>query len=238
MNNLTINNDQINNSSIQAFNIATSMVLTNESDLSKATDFIKMISGMLKDAETQRKELVAPFNEGVKNINNKFKPITTRLEEAKKIAQHKAIGLQKIIEEQKRIEAEKIRKQVEEEARLRAEEERARQQAEAEELAKAGATEEAEKMKQQANAEFNNFNNQLDYAMTKLIAIEKTRGKNTGAVLYTRKKLCFEVVDILEIAKHKPQLLEVNSAKVLAMHKAGEPVNGVRYYYEEIIASK
>lgn len=84
-------------------------VITNASDAGEVGQYIKMLRAHRKTLEDERKQLVGPFNEGVKGINARFKLVTEPLREAEEdLGRRNTVFL-----------AEQARLAREEEARLR-----------------------------------------------------------------------------------------------------------------------
>lgn len=69
-----------------------------------SVDFIKICNSQLNRKEEMRKQLTKPLNDHIKWINDQFRPVTERIEEAKKIMNQKATDYQ--VAEQQRREAE------------------------------------------------------------------------------------------------------------------------------------
>lgn len=57
------------------------VVIWDETSAAQASDMAKLVSEALKACEDERKNLVKPFNDGVKAINARFKKVTTPLDE-------------------------------------------------------------------------------------------------------------------------------------------------------------
>jgi len=57
------------------------VVIWDETSAAQASDMAKLVSEALKACEDERKNLVKPFNDGVKAINARFKKVTTPLDD-------------------------------------------------------------------------------------------------------------------------------------------------------------
>ena len=109
---------------------AETLEVKNDFDLQAAAAVVKAVRDMAAHLETERKALVKPFNEGVKNINSRAKAITEPLTKARQVIEGKMLAYQN----EKR-EAEERRQRAEEEKRRKEEEERKLAEAEAAEAA-------------------------------------------------------------------------------------------------------
>jgi len=107
---------------------AKNMIVASDEDMKAATDLMAVIKISEKNLEEQRKFLVKPLNDHVKNINDRFKLYSVPLQRATTILKNKVLAYRQELE----------RKRREEEARLqaeaRAEQERLAALAEANEL--------------------------------------------------------------------------------------------------------
>lgn len=61
---------------------STALKITNQEDAELAADFLGTLKDGYNDAETERKAIVKPFNDGVKAINARFKKITGPISDA------------------------------------------------------------------------------------------------------------------------------------------------------------
>lgn len=82
------------------------LVITSEEDAFKATDFILKVRKLFNDVEEKRTGYVAPFNEGIKKINDDFKQLTVPLAEME--SAHKAAlekyALSRSLEDKKKLD--------------------------------------------------------------------------------------------------------------------------------------
>ena len=69
-------------------------VIDTPETFNTSVDFIKICTSQLRSAEEIRKSLVKPLNDHVAWINAQFRPITGRIEEAKKLMNRKATEYQ------------------------------------------------------------------------------------------------------------------------------------------------
>src|SRR5262249_35178220 len=121
-----------------------SVIIMTRQDLSEATDLVKLIKVRAKEIEEERVSIVKPFNDGVKQINARFKAMLGPLEEAEADIKGKMLVFQK--EEERKAEAE--RKRLEELQR-----ERERKAAEERQLAEEKARKEWEEAEARRKAE-------------------------------------------------------------------------------------
>lgn len=101
---------------------ARNFVVANDDGLERATDMVKVIKGGKSTLEKRRKELVGPYNEQVKIINNTFKKVSESADGAvislngQMTQYHLQVEarLRKEEEDRRRLEAEKLKAQEEE----------------------------------------------------------------------------------------------------------------------------
>ena len=74
---------------------AAEVIILTRPDLSQATDLVKAIKTRVKNIEDERTKMVKPFNDGVKQINDRFKVIRLPLEEAETELKGKMLVFQK-----------------------------------------------------------------------------------------------------------------------------------------------
>lgn len=176
------------------------------------TDLVKYAKTQFKKAEDARKRLVKPLNDHVKWINGEFKKATEPLAEVEKIAKGK-LGTYM---------AEKRREQ-EEEARKQREAEEAKRLAEAEALEQQGDAEGAEAK----------LNEAVDVPeQSQAPAVQ--RG-NYGGTASTRKTYDAKVVDIVALAKERPDLLTLNTQQAVRELRAGTTIAGVELVEDETV---
>jgi hypothetical protein len=124
---------------------ALGLEVRNATEAEAADRFLGALKTVQKEAEETRKFLVKPLNDHVKAINGRFRPNADALEQAERAIKGKVISYNRVQEELRRAEQERIdaeRRAAEAEAARRqreAEAEAARQRAEAEAQARAAA---------------------------------------------------------------------------------------------------
>jgi hypothetical protein len=209
----TDNEIKIQSMAEKAIEKANSMVIDSEANLTLATDVLKFIKDKIKQAETERKAIVAPFNDGVKAINGRFKTITEPLEKAENDLKRKMLVFQQDLEKKRREEEEAKRKELEEYAKSIAEQAK-----------ESGDTETAKEITKQVNI-----------AMNKPIEIEKVRG-STGALSTIRKTWAYEVVDIKALAAARPDLVQENGVAIRKELGEGVEIAGLRIYQTESLS--
>jgi hypothetical protein len=184
--------------------------IATEGDLSVAVDLLSTIKERVKNIEGERTKIVKPINDSVKHINTRFKTISEPLEDAQAGLSKKILAYQRIVEEQKKAEAEKIRLAREAELLAAAQVK--------EEL---GNTEGAEKL--------------LNYAMAVKPVVEETgRGGFTGAKSSISMVWTYEVLDIVTLANADSSLVSENSAAIREKVRAGvREIAGLRIYQKE-----
>lgn len=184
--------------------------IASEQELSVAVDLLSTIKERAKAIETERKTWVDPLNQQVKRFNEKFKGLSEPLEDAKVGLSNKILAYQRIVEAEKRAEAEKTRLAREAELLAAAQVK--------EEL---GNTEGAEKL--------------LDYAVkVKAVVEEIGRGGFTGSKSTISMVWDYEVTDIKALANADTTLVSENSAAIRAKIRAGvRDIAGVRIYQKE-----
>lgn len=88
-------------------------VIDSQDTFDMSVDFIKICGQQVNSAEEMRTAIVKPLNDHVKWINDQFKPIKTRIEEARGIMQRKALTWKQAEDKRVRDEAEAERKRQE-----------------------------------------------------------------------------------------------------------------------------
>lgn len=73
---------EIKTASTDIITQATALKITTLEDAELAADYLGTLKDGYNDAETERKAIVKPFNDGVKAINARFKKITTPISDA------------------------------------------------------------------------------------------------------------------------------------------------------------
>ena len=89
--------------------------VASDNDMVTATNLLGAIATAKKTLEEQRKFLVAPLNNHVKSINNRFKEYSLPLERADKILRGKVMAYRQEQERKRREEEERLRKLAEKE---------------------------------------------------------------------------------------------------------------------------
>lgn len=205
------------------------MVLSRE-DLSEATDILKEIKNRIKTAEEERKDLVSPFNDGVKRINSRFKAMLEPLAEAGEKLASKMLQFQQSEERKAREEAARLEKiRLEEEKKKREEAEAARKAEEAAILENSGGE-------------------QLDRAAPPPAAPEPppsqpitvqslhkpTTYGQTGAVSTVKKIWAFELVDLSQVPV---EFCVLDQVKVNQAIRAGaREIPGLRIFQKDSLS--
>ena len=81
------------------------LVVKDQVTVDRATQIVRGVKGILKDAEADRKFLVDPLNNHVKAINARFKPLTTAATDIERLGKNKIISYQSEVEKKRREEA-------------------------------------------------------------------------------------------------------------------------------------
>ncbi len=92
------------------------MEIKNDEDLGKAGDLVKLITNRKKKSEEARTALVKPLNDHVKFINDQFRPVNTKLDDAKRNAQGKMNEYVQWVEKQRKEREAEERRAAEEKA--------------------------------------------------------------------------------------------------------------------------
>ena len=189
--------------------------IVSEDQLQKAIDLVKLIKQNYKAAEDERKAIVKPFNGGVKAINQRFKEITEPLAHAEKKVKEAITKFQSELEAQRRKEAEERQRKIEEEALKKASEAEAEGNVIAAEMA-------------------------IDKASRTKVKPQDFRGSQgslTGAKSSITRRWTFEVEDVRSVCVARPDLLQINSAKVREEIRDGaREIPGLRIYQEESVS--
>jgi hypothetical protein len=190
------------------------MDINGDQELATALDYTKSLIGYKKQIDRKKKEQEAPHKQELLKITNQWKPLTISFSDLEELLRKKILAYQVESEKQKRLIEEQKRKEVEEEARKQAEEQL--QQGE------------------MTKAEFNSFNSQLNYAMTKPVEIEKVRGKETNSIGSVRKVWTYEITDIVALANARADLVQENSAMIRREIANGvRDIAGIKIYQKE-----
>lgn len=210
------------------------IIVTDSQTNLVAMESLRGIKALQKKIEEKRKELVAPHNDFVKQINEYARSINAPLDGAESTLKAKMRGFAEI-EEKARREAQAKIEMERKEAERKALEERQRVQAEADKKAKQLAAfgtkdPEAEKKAALEKARMDREDQERRKAIQdQARAIEAARPKNT------RQVQKFEVTDINQVPR---EYLILDESKVRAAQSAKIPVPGIRYYEETIIVTR
>jgi len=172
-------------------------VIESEQELSVAADLLSELKRREKAYEKERKSLVQPINDSVKNINAKFKTAQLPLQDAINSIKPKIGDYQAAIEAEKRRVAEIERQEREAELKAAADAEKAKGN--------------------EAAAE------RLEELSTKVVAkVEETgRGGFSGAKTTVIEKWGYELVDIKALAAARPDLITVDNVAINKAIKEG-----------------
>lgn len=177
--------------------------VTGSASAEAASDLGKILLTVRQRADADRRSLVDPLNQVVKDINARYKPVLDALQRGRELVQGKLTTWQR--EEQRKAEEQAL---AEAEERRQAAEEAARQAAEA---AKANATDPEEAATQaRAQAE-----QEADRAFNR--AAERnvvTRSMGTGAQASLRDNWTWELEDIQKLAAERPDLVVPNTKAI------------------------
>ncbi len=186
-------------------------VIDSAEAMENGVDLAKLIKTAFTKAETERKLLVKPFNDGVKTINARFKELTGPLLDAEARIKNKMLTYR---QEQDRL--------------LREEEERLRKEREAAALA------EAEKLEAEGKDAL------ADAAIEAAIEtapppakLQPTRS-DMGAVASTRKTWTFELCSIQMLAGARPDLVTADKVAINRAIKDGDrEIPGLKIFQKE-----
>lgn len=197
----------------QLCDAATGVVIIGTEDLSEATDLVKLIKTRYKEIEGERVQMVKPFNDGVKHINERFKKMLEPLESAESEIKKKMLTFQ---QEEARI-AEAARKEAERKA-----------------------AEEAERLAKEA-AERSPAEPVVTEVVASVVPFVPPPPKTTygqyGAVSSMRKIWAYEVTDIAALAASRPDLVTVDAGRINAeIRGKGGEIPGLRIFEKETIA--
>lgn len=201
----------------------------------EATAFLGRVARLTKDAEAKRTEMVKPFNEHVKGINDLFKQTLAPVLQADQTIRSKVLSFD--VEERKRAQ---------EAARLAAE---AAAKAERERLEREALLKEAEKAEAAGNAGVaegllgvaiaKEEAAQTSTAVASTLATQaaapaRTTVAETGASATVRKTWAFKVVDLGQVSR---DWLMLDERKVREAIRAGErEIAGLEIYQEESLS--
>jgi hypothetical protein len=194
--------------------------ISNDNELSTATELLKTVKERIKIIEERRTDLVKPLNDYVKNLNAEFKPYKEKAEEIKKLLETEILRYNRIREEKLREEAEKKRQ--EELAKLKEEEEKARL-----------LNEVFDDSTQEKLAE--TLKRQQEKLENKEIEIS-TAIKTNKATTTTRKQWAYEIEDENKVPR---EFCNPDHYKIQIAIKNGiREIAGLKIYEKEILVTK
>jgi hypothetical protein len=201
---------QWNGFAIQAERTAASIEIACDEEDSMAIDSMSEITRFKKDVEAARKSEVSPFNELVKRINDLFRPITESLEVAERAIKDKRTFY---LKEKERVRQAEEAKRLEEYNR-KLEEERKK------------AAEEKREQK-------------IVTPPPVILQAPSTTHGSTGSSS-ARKFWNYEVLDIAELAKARPDLvkMEPKAMAILSAAKITQTIPGLRIFEDFQISSR
>lgn len=196
---------------------AKSMKVTTVAELSTATDTVKLIKTIQREAEADRVTMTGPLNAVLKNINDRYKRISVPLKEADDILRRKMSVFQS---EQARLE------------RIRQDEERKKAAEKAREEAEA----QAAKGNEQAAEELEQHADRIEAAPIE-VAKSIVSGAATGAKSVLTKRWTFRVKSIAVLSAEHPELVTVDSAAIRKRIAEGaREIPGLEIYQEESVS--
>lgn len=188
------------------------VMIFSRADLSHATDIVKAIKTRTKEIEDERTRLVKPFNEGVKNINARFKAMTAPLSDAEAELKSKMLAFQK--DEERRANEEAARLEALRQESIAKQEEQA-----------------ADPTLDRPIAE------PLPVTAEPIASQHRpTTYGQTGAVSTIKKQWAFELTDIQALAAARPDLVQVDTVKInQEIRGKGGEIPGLRIFENEIV---
>lgn len=215
---------------------AEDMAVMTAVDNSAATDVVVAMMKRFKEIEDERTKLVKPFNEGVKQINGRFKAMQAPLEQAIDGLKGKILRFKQKEEARAKAEAEaaeKIRKEMERKAAEEAEAKRKSEEEQAQEenfdrapLPQAVLDRAAEPVVTAPSAVITpNFN--------------KTTYGQSGATSTIKKVWAFELVDIQALAAARPDLIQIDTVKInQEIRGRGGDIAGLRIFQKDQLSAR
>lgn len=217
---------QLRSTATKLIDDAGALRIFTAADLSYATDLLKSLTERGKQAEEERKRLVKPFNDGVAQINARFKSITLPLQDAVGMLKDKMLTFQRAAE--RKAEEERQRRQREQDEIDRKERERK-------------AAEEAQNLKEATDGEEQDRAAppaRIEEPPPPAVASSfkpSTYGQ-TGAISTVKKVWKHELADISQVPA---QYLLLDTVKVNQAVRAGiREIPGVRIFQTEELAVK
>lgn len=194
---------------------AQNIIIKDQDGLNIATDLLKEIKERIKSSEKKRKELVKPINDGVKAINTSFKEVSNPLEVAESLIKDKMLPVQQKLMKEERERAEAERKAREAELLAAAEIKN-----------EVGQDDAADKL--------------LDMAVSVKAKVNNSdigRAGFSGAKSSITKRWTYDLIDIVELAKARPDLIEVNNVAInKAIRDGNREIRGLKIYQKETIS--
>lgn len=203
------------------------VAIMTHADLSAATDLVKAIKQRAKEAEDARTKITKPINDGLREINSRFKAMMQPLLDAEAEVKRKMVRFQEA--EERRAREEAARKEAERQEQLRREQEEADRRRAAEAQEAADPTLDRPDMPQ--------IEQEPVYVPPPAPIqpeIRKTTYGQSGAAFTAKKVWDYELVDLAQVPV---QFLSLDSTKVNQAVKAGlRDIPGLRIF-EKTVAS-
>jgi hypothetical protein len=191
---------------------AQALVVDSDAGMERAADFTRMVKTNSKQADELRRFLVDPQNKAVKEINERFKTITSPLDEAERVLKGKMLEFTREQERQRLVELERQRKEADERALAEAVEREA-----AGDVAAADTIVEA----------------QAATTAPEPVKAPPTR-TISGTIAMTRKVWRFRVVDLAAVPV---DFLQINQSAVQgAINQGARQISGLEIYQDGIVA--
>ena len=186
-------------------------VIDSNEAMENGADLAKLIKTAFNKAETERKLLVKPFNDGVKTINSRFRDLTGPLLDAETRIKGKMLTYR---QEQDRI--------------LREEEDRLRKEREAAALA------EAEQLEAQGKDALADATIEAAIETAPMPTKLQPTRSDMGTVASTRKTWTFELTSIKALAAVRPDLVMVDKVAINRAIKDGNrEIPGLKIFQKE-----
>lgn len=194
---------------------ANDTVIMTAADVSAATDVLKAIKTRSNIIEDERTKITKPINEGVKQINARFKAIADPLLQAETVLKNKILKFQR--EEYNRQEAERQRQ-----------EEAARQRLAA-----------MPKVEVPLDRGGHQAPEIIPHEPPPVAEQPRTVYGQSGATSTVKKVWACEVTDVVELAKHNKEWVTPDMPKLNKAIQAGvRDIPGVRVFQKEILQVK
>lgn len=208
---------------------ANDAVVMTYADLSHATDLVKAIKQRAKDAEDARTRITKPINDGLREINSRFKAMLAPLQTAEDVLKNKMLTFTRAQEEKARQEA--AQKEKERQAQL----EKERQESEARR---------AQEAEQAADPTLDRpalppiEREPLPPVVQQPIQpeIRKTTYGQSGAVFTAKKVWDFELTDLSQVPV---EFVKLDDVKIRNAVRAGiRDIPGIRIYEKDVAQVK